>query len=89
MAEYTVFYNKVLNSPAVKKYCYHGGRFMHWLPYMGWDDLEGDLNVTYYGSQDQLVMHQAWRKNNPKNIERPFCVIARMGEWVFSFNTSP
>ena len=77
--EYEVFYNRVLNSPAVRKYCYHGGRIMHWLPYMGWDDITGNVNVTYYRSNTQLKMHQAWRKNNPKSNDRPYCVIARMG----------
>jgi hypothetical protein len=74
-----VFYNRVLNSPAIMKYCFHGGRVMQWMPYQGWDDLDGTVNVTYYGSNNQLAMHQAWRKNNPKSNERPFCVIARMG----------
>ena len=84
LKEYEVFYNKGLNSPAVMKYCFHGGRIMHWLPYIGWNDLddEGDLNVTYYGSEDQLAMHKAWRKNNPKSKEKPYCVIARMGEGI-------
>ena len=53
---------------------------MHWMPYIGWDDLKGDLNVTYYGSTTQLTMHEAWRKNNPVSSTKPYCVIARMGE---------
>ena len=60
-------------------YCNHGGRLLHWLPYIGWDDISGKVNVTYYGSGSQLIMHKAWRKNNPKSPERPFCVIAKMG----------
>ena len=77
--EYQVFYNGVLNSPAMQKYCFHGGRFMQWLPYLGWDDITGEVNLTYYESNDPLDMNQAWRKNNPKSNERPYCVIARMG----------
>ena len=54
---------------------------MLWLPYQGWSDIkdEGPLNVTYYKSDQPLLMHEAWRKNNPKNTQRPYCVIARMG----------
>ena len=51
-----------------------------WLPYQGWDDITGVVNVTHYGSTTPLAMTQAWRKNNPKSPERPYCVIARMGE---------
>ena len=76
---YEVFYNRVLDSPAIQKYCFHGGRIMQWLPYMGWDDITGEVNVTYYRSNNQLSMHEAWRKNNPKSNDRPYCVIARMG----------
>ena len=54
---------------------------MVWLPYQGWDDITGEVNVTYYDSNNPLEMHQAWRKNNPKNSERPYCVIARMGRY--------
>ena len=70
-----------LKNPAVQKYCAHGGRYMLWLPYQGWSDIkdEGPLNVTYYKSDQPLLMHEAWRKNNPKNTQRPYCVIARMG----------
>ena len=65
----------------MQKYCAHGGRYMLWLPYQGWSDIkdEGPLNVTYYKSDQPLLMHEAWRKNNPKNTQRPYCVIARMG----------
>ena len=80
MKEYEVFYNRILSSSAMMKYCYHGGRVMQWLPYIGWDDITGTVNVTYYGSDTQLTMHEAWRKNNPKSKEKPYCVIARMGE---------
>ena len=64
----------------MEKYCYHGGRVMMWLPYLGWDDITGNVNVTYFGSDVPLGMKEAWRKNNPKSDERPYCVIARMGE---------
>ena len=82
--EYQVFYNRVVNSPAMQKYCFHGGRFIQWLPYLGWDDITGEVNVTYYGSNDPLDMNKAWRKNNPKSNKRPYCVVARMGMEVSS-----
>ena len=75
-----MFYKSVLTSPAVRHYCYHGGRMIHWLPYMGWDDLDGEVNVTYYGSQQPLAMHQAWRKNSPRNKVKPNCVVAYMSK---------
>ena len=78
-SEYETFYRRVLSSPAVMKYCYHGGRVIHWLPYQGWDDINGEVNVTYFKSNQPLIMHNAWRRNNPKNSERPYCVVARMG----------
>ena len=65
------------------KYCYHGGRIMLWLPYHGWDDITGTVNVTYYRTNTQLAMHDAWRKNNPKNQNKPYCVIARMGNNIY------
>ena len=64
-SEYETFYRRVLSSPAVMKYCYHGGRIIQWLPYQGWDDINGEVNVTYFKSTQPLLMHNAWRKNNP------------------------
>ena len=63
---------------------------MLWLPYQGWSDVkdEGALNVTYYKSDQPLLMHEAWRKNNPKNTQRPYCVIARMGGICKDINIS-
>ena len=78
-SEYETFYRRVLSSPAVMKYCYHGGRIIQWLPYQGWDDINGEVNVTYFKSSQPLLMHNAWRRNNPKNSERPYCVVARIG----------
>ena len=46
----------------------------------GWADINDEaVNVTYYKSSQQLLMNDAWRKNNPKNTNRPYCVIARFG----------
>ena len=49
---------------------------------LGWT---GTVNVTYWGTPEPLAMHEAWRKNNPKvssgDSVRPFCVVARMGEF--------
>ena len=49
---------------------------------LGWT---GTVNVTYWGTPEPLAMHEAWRKNNPKvssgDSARPFCVVARMGEF--------
>ena len=63
--------------------CYHGGRDILWLPYQGWNDINDvdtaeEVNVTYYGSDQALAMTGAWRKNNPKNSKKPYCVVARM-----------
>ena len=79
--DYVQFYNAVLANPAMQRYCDHGGRYMMWLPYQGWADVTDDaVNVTYYKSTEPLQMNDAWRKNNPKNTNRPYCVIARMGK---------
>ena len=70
----------MVDNPAVQKYCYHGGRLIHWLPYIGWDDLDGEVNVTFYGSMDPLMMNEAWRTNNPRNNQKPYCVVAYMSK---------
>ena len=81
--EYYQFYQKYLKNPAIQKYCDNGGRYMLWLPYQGWADVTDDeVNVTYYKSNQSLMMNDAWRKNNPKSKERPYCVIARMGNSI-------
>ena len=82
--DYVKFYNAVLANPAMQKYCDHGGRYMMWLPYQGWSEVtDNQVNVTYYKSSEPLQMNEAWRKNNPKNTNRPYCVIARMGKDIF------
>ena len=53
---------------------------MVWLPYQGWDDITGEVNVTYYGSDNPLKTHQAWRKNSPRNKVKPYCVVAYMSK---------
>ena len=78
--DYVKFYNLTLANPAMRRYCAHGGRYMLWLPYRGWADItDPAVNVTYYKSGQPLTMTDAWRKNNPKSSERPYCVISRMG----------
>ena len=79
---YVKFFNNYLKNPAIQKYCANGGRYMLWLPYIGYTDIIDDpdnFNVTYYKSTEPLLMNDAWRKNNPKSKEKPYCVIARMG----------
>ena len=63
--------------------CHLHHRYILWLPYQGWDDINdvesaAEVNVTYYGSTQPLAMTEAWRKNNPKNSKKPYCVVARM-----------
>ena len=54
---------------------------MMWMPYIGWDDIIGTINVTYYGSSEPLKISEPWRKNNPESNEKPYCVIARMRKY--------
>ena len=81
--QWVKFYNLYSRNPAIQKYCFHGGRYIVWLPYQGWNDINdvensAEVNVTYYGSDQPLLMSEAWRKNNPKNSKKPYCVVARM-----------
>ena len=79
-ARYLSFYSLVRSSPAMERHCKHGGRFMMWLPYLGWADLsQPPLNLTHYGTSLPLSMSAAWRSNYPRSDDRPFCVVARMG----------
>ena len=79
-ARYLKFYNLGRSSPAMERHCDHGGRFIMWLPYLGWADLTQPLlNVTHYGTGQPLSMSEAWRSNNPRSQDRPFCVVARLG----------
>ena len=32
-SEWVIFYDMYKKSPAIEKYCDHGGRYMLWLPY--------------------------------------------------------
>ena len=85
--EWVRFYNLYSRNPAIQKYCFHGGRYIVWLPYQGWNDINdvetsAEVNVTYYGSDQPLLMSEAWRKNNPKNTKKPYCVVARMRKSV-------
>ena len=84
--QYKKFYHNYKSNPAINKYCSHGGRFILWLPYHGWTDLNDvkdikDVNITFYNSNHQLSMMNVWRSKKPKmkNNERPYCVIARIG----------
>ena len=80
LQQYRQFYTSLAASPAFQEYCQHGGRRIVWLPYQGWDDITGTVNVTHWSSGQALTMHSAWRRNNPRSSERPYCVVARLGE---------
>ena len=80
LQQYRQFYTSLAASPAFQEYCQHGGRRIVWLPYQGWDDITGTVNVTHWATGQPLTMHSAWRRNNPKSSERPYCVVARLGE---------
>ena len=78
--KYEKLYKQYMANPGMTGYCDHGGRYMLWLPYTGWTDLDdGTPNVTYFMTSEPLLMNEAWRKDNPRSIEKPYCVIARMG----------
>ena len=79
LSDYETFYHSYLANPAIQNYCGHGGRYILWLPYQGWKDVTDDqVNVTYYKSTQPLQEIGAWKANNPKRNERPFCVVARL-----------
>ena len=83
MQEYVELYNHYKTDPTMLKYCDQGGRHILWLPYTGSKRKEGEpSNITYYKTNDQLTMHDAWRDDNGiKKIsqKKDFCVVARMG----------
>ena len=83
LSAYEQFYHAYLSNPAIQKYCDHGSRYILWLPYQGWKDVTDDVvNVTYYRSSQPLHEIGAWKANNPKRKTRPFCVVAKLSEWL-------
>ena len=82
--DYERFFNKYLKNSAVNEYCAHGGRYMLWLPYKGFDG--NTENVTYFGKEEPMKMKNAWRRSYPKTSQRPWCVIARLGNQISSSN---
>ena len=91
--DYVKFYNSYLANKAVQKHCDHGGRYFLWLPYIAYNSLKydtlEDLNITYYKSNQQLMMRDAFFAKILKRLERdtkPICMVAKMGkckEWRF------
>ena len=82
--DYVKFYNNYLSNKAVQKYCDHGGRYFMWLPYIGYNTLKDDtlenLNITYYKSNQQLTMRDAFLLKRLEKAITPYCMVAKMGK---------
>lgn len=81
--EYKKLYKYFKSDPTMLKHCAHGGRHFFWLPYQENTPREAGepSNVTFYKSNQQLTMNDAWRPNNgPLKSTKQInpCVMARM-----------